>query len=215
MENEEFRLLMKARQNVYDLLRCFFLQEPAEEFLNALKEENILKDLMGYNKDLDEGVELVSSALSSPDLAGLASVLQEEFTRLFVGPLPIPLYESVFRSESGLVNQEETAPSGGNTWRPDFSFTPTVLSRKTISAPNSNSSIFSAKGRLGRRGSGAEIIFSRRSRSFCGITLSVWIAPFCDRLFSAAGSSYFRGAAKMTKGFVTWDFEELLSNFEE
>ncbi len=66
MENEEFRLLMKARQNVYDLLRCFFLQEPAEDFLNALKDENILKDLSGYNKDLDEGVELVSSALSSP-----------------------------------------------------------------------------------------------------------------------------------------------------
>ncbi len=55
----------------------------------------------------------------------------------------------------------------------------------------------------------------QNQREFLRDHLAVWIAPFCDRLFSAAGSSYFRGAAKITKGFVTWDFEELLSTFEE
>jgi len=65
MENEEFKLLMKARQNVYDLLRCFFLQAPEEKFLAAFKEENILNNLRGFSKDLDEGVELIASALHS------------------------------------------------------------------------------------------------------------------------------------------------------
>jgi hypothetical protein len=50
MEPDDFRLLMKARQNAYDLLRCFFLQEPAEPFLAALKKENILNNLIGYHK---------------------------------------------------------------------------------------------------------------------------------------------------------------------
>ena len=170
MENEEFKLLMKARQNVYDLLRCFFLQEPEEKFLTAFKEENILNNLRGFSKDLDEGVELIASALSSPDLAELSSSLAEEFTRLFVGPLPIPLCESVYRSESGLFNQEETAIVRRKFRGPDFLSIPTVPSQQITSAPNSNS-CFSfvrrqpcpKKMRTGKPSPGC-------SRNFCGTT---------------------------------------------
>ena len=215
MENEEFRLLMKARQNVYDLLRYFFLQEPAEKFLTALKEENILNKLMGFSKDLDEGVELISSALSSPDLAELSSSLAEEFTRLFVGPLPIPLYESVYRSESGLVNQEETAAvrrkyqEAGLLIHPDSSFPEDHLGAELEFL------FFLCQKAAQSEEEADQKSFSRLQQEFLRDHLSVWIAPFCDRLFSAARSSYFQGVAKMTKGFITWDFEEVASNFGE
>lgn len=215
MENEEFRLLMKARQNVYDLLRCFYLQEPTEEFLSAFKEENILKDLKGFNKELDEGVELVSSALSSPDLAGLASALKEEFTRLFLGPLPLPLYESVYRSESGLMNQEETAAvrrkyqEAGLLLHPESSFP-----EDHIGAEIEFIFFLCQKAAQSEKEEEQESL-SRRQQDFLRDHLSVWVAPFCDRLFSAAHSSYFRGVAKMTKGFILWDFEEVASNFGE
>ena len=212
MEIEEFKLLMKARQNVYDLLRCFFLQEPTEQFLIALKEENIINNLKGYSKDLDEGVELLSSALSSPDPGSLASALVEEFTRLFVGPLPIPLYESIYRSESGLVMQEQTSAvrqkfvQAGLLIHPDSSFPEDhigaelefifYLCQKAVQADQDE----------------ARTSFLDLQKEFLREHLSLWIVPFCDRLFSAARSSYFKGVAKMTKGFIRWDFEELVMN---
>jgi len=215
MENEEFRLLMKARQNVYDLLRCFFLQEPEAEFLSALREENILKDLRGFHNDLDEGVELVSSALSSPDLSVLSSILMEEYTRLFIGPLAIPLYESVYRSQSGLVNQEETAAvrrkyqEAGLLIHPESSFPEDHIGAEL-------EFLFFLCQRAAQAENEAEQkSFSRRQQEFLQDHLSVWIAPFCDRLFSAARSSYYRGVAKMTKGFISWDFEEGALNFGE
>jgi len=215
METEEFKLFMKARQNVYDLLRCFFLQEPTEPFLAALKEENILKDLMGYNQELDKGVELVSSALSPSDLGSLASVLEEEFTRLFVGPLPIPLYESVYRSESGLVMQKETLTvrqkymDAGLFIHPDSSFSEDhigaeiefiyYLCQKTAQTDEEE----------------AQKSYFLRQQEFLRDHLSVWVGPLCERLFAAAHTSYFQGVAKMTKGFIAWDFEEVVSNFQE
>lgn len=215
MENEEFRLLMKARQNIYDLLRCFFLQEPAAEFLVAVKEENILKDLRGYHNDLDEGVELMASALSSPDLSGLAAILMEEYTRLFVGPLPIPLYESVYRSPSGLVNQEETVAvrrkyqKAGLLVHPDSSFPEDHIGAEL-------EFLFFLCQRAAQAESEAEQnSFFRLQQEFLRDHLSLWIAPLCDRLYSAARSSFYRGVAKMTKGFITWDFEEVASNFDE
>lgn len=215
MENEEFRLLMKARQNVYDLLRCFFLQEPDPEFLTAFKEENILKDLKGFHNDLDEGVDLVASALSSPDLSALSSLLSEEYTRLFIGPLPIPLYESVYRSQSGLVNQEETAAvrrkyrEAGLLIHPDSSFPEDHIGAELEFL------FFLCQRAAQAENEADQKSFSRLQREFLQDHLSVWIAPFCDRLFSASRSSYYRGVAKMTKGFITWDSQEVASNFGE
>jgi TorA maturation chaperone TorD len=215
METEEFKLFMKARQNVYDLLRCFFLQEPTEPFLTALKEENILKDLKGYNEDLDKGVELVSSALSTSDLGSLASILEEEFTRLFVGPLPIPLSESVYRSASGLIMQEETLSvrqkymEAGLFIHPDSSFPEDhigteiefiyYLCQKTAQTDEEE----------------AQKLYFLRQQEFLRDHLSVWVGPLCERLFSASHTSYFQGVAEMTKGFITWDFEEVETNFRE
>ena len=108
MEPDEFQELMKARQGVYDLLRCFFLQEPTEALFQALREEDVLKNLSGYHPELDEGVNLLGRVISSPRMPQMVPDLLLEFTRLFVGPSPVPLYESVYRSKSGLVMQEET-----------------------------------------------------------------------------------------------------------
>jgi putative dimethyl sulfoxide reductase chaperone len=215
MKTEEFKLLMKARQNVYDLLRCFFLQEPTEEFLTALIDENILKDLIGYNADLDIGVELVSSALSSTDAVTLSSALKEDFTRLFADPLPIPLYESAYRSPSGFVMEREALPvrrkylESGLFIHPETSFPEDhigaeiefiyYLCQKAAQADDD-------------KDQGAYFL---RQQEFLRDHLAVWIPSFCERLFSAARTSYFQGVAKMTQGFVAWDFEEVMSNFEE
>ena len=52
------------------------------------------------------------------------------------------------------------------------------------------------------------------SRNFCGITCPSGSPFFASGLFSAARTPYFQGVAKMTQGFILWDFEEVISDFD-
>jgi TorA maturation chaperone TorD len=207
---DEFHQLMKARQNVYDLLRCFFLQEPTEVFLQALKEEDFLKDLAGYHPDLDEGVRLLSEVISSPQIALLVPDLLLEFTRLFIGPSPIPLYESVYRSESGLVMQEETLAvrkkylQAGLVVHPDRSFPD-----DHIGAELEFVFYLCQRATETKEAEQQEALLRMQQH------LVHWVTPLCARLFEGAGSSYFKGVAKTTQGFISWDFKEIASHFSD
>jgi TorA maturation chaperone TorD len=212
MEPEEFQQLMKARRNVYDLLRCFFLQEPAEAFLVALKDENILVHLNGYHKELDAGVELISSVVFSPKISDMLPDLLLEFTRLFVGPVPVPLYESVYRSESGLLMQENTLEvrkkymEAGLVVQPGESFPDDhigaelefvfYLCQKAFQAENASKRDF----------------FVKMQHRFLQEHLTTWVSPLCDRLYEETELPYFKGVAKTTKGFIHWDYQEIVSH---
>jgi len=213
MEPDEFQQVMKARQNVYDLLRCFFLQEPSEDFFKALKEEDFLKDLQGYHAELDEGVDLLSAVLSLPTGNLPVPDLLLEFTRLFIGPSPLPLYESVYRSESGLVMQEETLAV-----RKKYMEAGLVLNPKE-SIPDDHIGtelefIFYLCQKATRADNGeAREALLRMQQNFFREHLVLWVSPFCDRLFQEAQSRYFKGVAKTTKGFVNWDYQEIVAHF--
>ena len=213
MELDEFQQLMKARQNVYDLLRCFFLQEPSEDFFKALKEEDFLKDLRGYHPELDEGVELLSAVVSSPTANPPVSDLRLEFTRLFIGPSPVPLYESVYRSESGLLMQEETLAV-----RRKYMEAGLVVNPKE-SLPDDHIGtelefIFYLCQKATQAGEGeARETLLRIQQEFFKEHLVLWVSSLGDRLFQEAQSPYFKGVAKTTKGFVNWDYQEIVSHF--
>jgi len=213
MEPDEFQQLMKARQNVYDLLRCLFLQEPSEAFIKALQEEDVLKNLRGYHPDLDEGVALLEGVISPPPHPQLLADLTLEFTRLFVGPLPLPLYESVYRSESGLVMQEETLAvrrkylEAGLVVNPGQSFPEDHIATELEFAFYLCQKAAQAEGEKAREA------LMKMQQDFFREHLMVWVPPLCDRLFQEAQSPYFRGVAKMTKGFVSWDYQEIVSHF--
>jgi TorA maturation chaperone TorD len=213
MEPDEFQQLMKARQNVYDLLRCFFLREPSEDFFQALKEEDLLKNLRGCHPDLDEGVEFLSAVISSPKVNLLVSDLLLEFNRLFIGPFPVPLYESVYRSKSGLIMQEETLAvrkkylEAGLFVNPMESFPDDHIGTEL-------EFIFYLCQKAAQTEDGeAREVLLRMQQNFFQEHLVVWVSPLCDRLFQEAQSPYFKGAAKMTKGFVNWDYQEIVSHF--
>lgn len=206
---------MLARQNVYNLLRCFFLQEPTAEFLGALKEEDLLKNLRGYHPDLDQGVELISCVLSSPALRGQLPELKLEFTRLFIGPAPVPLYESVYRSPSGLMMQEETCAvrrvyrSAGLVAHPRSPFPEDHIGAELEFI------YFLCRRAAETRESEARQALLKVQHGFFQDHLVCWVAALCDRLQEETECPYFRGVAKMTKGFVLWDYEEIVSHFLE
>jgi TorA maturation chaperone TorD len=213
MEPEEFQQLMKARQSVYDLLRCFFLQEPSEALFQALQEENVLKNLVGYHPELDEGVRLLNEVIASPRMAQMVPDLLLEFTRLFVGPAPVPLYESVYRSSSGLVMQEETLAvrkkylEAGLVVRPERSFPDDHIGAEL-------EFVFYLCQKASETEKVEELFpWLQRQQVFFQDHLNRWVPLLCDRVFQEAESPYFQGVAKMTKGFIAWDFEEFVSHF--
>ena len=209
----ELRELMKARQSVYDLLRCFFLQEPTEALVQALQEENVLKNLAGYHPELEEGVNLLGGVISSPRVAQMVPDLLSEFTRLFVGPSPIPLYESVYRSQSGLMMQEETLAvrkkymEAGLVVHPDRSFPDDHIGAEL-------EFVFYLCQKAGEAQKMEELFpWLKLQQVFFQDHLNQWVPSLCDRLYEEAGSPYFKGVAKMTKGFIAWDFEEFVAHF--
>ncbi|MBM4334262.1 MAG: molecular chaperone TorD family protein [Deltaproteobacteria bacterium] len=213
MDHDEFQQLMKARENVYGLLRCFFLLEPTEEFLKALREEDILKNLRGYHPDLDKGVDLISEVVGSPELDQLSPGLLQEFTRLFVGPVPVPLYESVYRSESGLLMQQETFSvrakylEAGVVVNPENSFPDDHIGAEL-------EFVFYLCQKAGQAEDAKmrDALMEMQYRFFQE-HLITWVSPLCDRIYAEAESSYYKGIAQATKGFVSWDYQEFVSHF--
>lgn len=205
---------MKARRNVYDLLRCFFLHEPTEKFLQALNEEGILNHLSGYLDELDEGITLVRGVISSPGVSALIPGLVDEFTRLFIGPLPVPLYESVYRSENGLVMQEQTAA----VRRKYFEAGLVVDPRRSFPEDHIGAELEFVFYLCGNAGNARRVeeqkVHLKRQQDFFREHLTVWVPPLCERLFAEARSSYFKGVARLTKGFIAWDYEEIVSQWQ-
>ncbi|MBU1206273.1 MAG: molecular chaperone TorD family protein [Proteobacteria bacterium] len=213
MEPDDFQLLMKARQNAYDLLRCFFLQEPAEPFLVALKNENILNNLIGYHKELDEGIKLISSVIFSPEISNFVPGLLQEFTRLFVGPVPVPLYESVYRSQTGLLMQQETLAVRGKYMEAGLVVNPgKPFPDDHIGAELEFVFYLCQKAAQAEDAKTRDALLEMQYRFFRE-HLVAWVPLLCDRLYEETESPYFKGVAKVTKGFVHWDYQEIVSHF--
>ncbi|MGB9698004.1 MAG: TorD/DmsD family molecular chaperone [Thermodesulfobacteriota bacterium] len=209
----EYQQLMRARQNIYDLLRCFYLQEPAANFLEALREIDFFPALSGYHPILDKGLDLLRQTIFAAPPTHLASSLIPEYTRLFIGPQPIPLYESVYRSSSGLLNQEETLAVR------KFYKEAGLLVHPACSIPEDHIGtelefVFFLCQRAAQAQEKKEQEFwAEIQYRFFRDHLRQWINLFCDRLFQETTAPYYQAVSLMTKGFVDWDYQEIVSHF--
>ncbi len=215
MDLDEFHQLMKARRNVYDLLRCLFLQEPSDRFFGALREEGLLEKLCGYHPDLDEGVSLLSQSISDPCLPVLLPALVDEFTRLFIGPLPIPLFESVYRSASGLVMQEETVAVRRKYFEAGLAVNPRGTFPEDHIATELEFVFYLCGKATEAQQPDQQRAHLQMQADFFREHLAVWIPALCGRLYAEAESPYFKGIAKLTKGFIEWDYREIVAQFAE
>jgi len=96
----------QTRIVVYDFLRRVFLHEPTEEFLTRLSESGLLEELM----DLP-GVRELNDCVRDTLASGGIEDVRQDFYQLFLGPghVKAPPWESVYTSESRLVNQAPTS----------------------------------------------------------------------------------------------------------
>lgn len=204
---------MKARKNVYDLLRCLFLQEPTPVFLDALQKESLLGNLKGCHPDLDEGIEILEAVLSTPDLSKEASRLTEEFTRLFIGPFSIPLCESQYRGLNGLKTPKSFQPVQKKYLMAGVCPDP----RQFLPADHIGAELefiyFLCQQVLQMSKDKSFKPLLRLQQSFFEDHLNAWVPALCARLYQEAQSPYFKGLAKMTQGFIAWDYQEIVAHF--
>ena len=215
MELEELRQLMRARGNVYGLLRCFFLQEPAAEFLVALREQNFLNSLRGYDPDLDEGIRLLAAVISPPPSSAPIHEMAAEFTRLFSGPRSIPLCESLYLPGANPNTPPPALAVSRKFLEAGLLVDPTAsFPADHIGAELEFVFYLCQKGTLARTWREGEVVMERQ-QAFFREHLAAFAPLLCDRLSAEASSPYFHGAAKMVKGFILWDSREIVDRFFE
>ncbi|GBE57228.1 Tat proofreading chaperone DmsD [bacterium BMS3Abin01] len=106
IDDETMDTRTQTRIVVYDLLRRVFLHEPTVEFSRRLDESNLLEELFEL-----PGIKKMHSCIQPILKSGDIDDAQQDFYQLFLGPrrLKAPPWESVYRSQLRLVNQESTA----------------------------------------------------------------------------------------------------------
>jgi len=111
---ETFEVILTNRVLLYKLLHKTFGREPDAAFLHVLSDPAVRDAFSLFSSEEDDMMKkagaFVVSAGQRVDDSGYISELHHEYMRLFIGPekLIAPPWESVYRSKSGLLFQENT-----------------------------------------------------------------------------------------------------------
>ena len=111
---ETFEIILASRVLLYKLFHKTFGREPDAAFLHVLSDPAIMDAFSLFsseeNDTMSKAGAFAASAGQKADDSAYLSDLQHEYMRLFIGPekLIAPPWESVYRSKSGLLFQENT-----------------------------------------------------------------------------------------------------------
>ena len=207
-------LVLEARSVAYDLLRRIWIEEPSPHFVRLLVGSDVPRTFPfgDHRPALREALSIVGSELARPDAASdtACARLQEDYTRLFVAPppLPAPPWESLYRDRERLHFSEHTLEVR------------TAYQRHGLAA-----------GLLGREPDdhlGFELDFMHRlatlaaelaspdreadqrtvledQRAFLDEHLLTWVPAWAEDVMAAAATNFYRGAASLTAAYLLLD----------
>lgn len=221
----QFSKLAKARSKIYGLLSSIYLKIPDSDFVNKLMDKNFSAHLVSLvnstdiPKEMRDGAKIVKGFIEkSKDISseGLCNDLSVEYTRLFRGVKrsygPPPPYESVY-VDKGLVMGESTAKvkekygkagvSLSNNFKgepPDhigfeLNFMRHLCEEEAEAWENS------------RRD--AALGYLDMESGFLREHLTKWVPMFCDTIVDKTKLDFYRGVAKITKGFIVFDHDRI------
>ena len=216
MENQLLVEWLQGRELVYSFLARVYQEGPNQETLAALVGEQFLEELAtkSENEDLTAGCQQIQAELAAyrEDLEAYHRELQEDYNHLFIGPghLEAPPWESVYRSKEHLLFGEETLAVR------EFYRSCGLESKKKNLEPDDHLGLEmefmawlcreAATRVQGGRDSG-EIL--KGQRQFLQEHLEQWVPALTADIQRAARMDFFRGLARLTRGWLAVDAPEV------
>lgn len=207
---------LEGREVVYSLLGMFFYRGPEESVLSSLLENNFLQQLGESMHDqlITEGCMQMHDELEAEFKDDkYKKALWDEYNRLFVGPGPLeaPPWESVYRSKERLIFGDETLSV--RRFYQDFGLAIKNENREPddhIGLELEFMAFLSKQAAESKRGNKNIDRFMDASDKFMKEHLQEWVADLCYDLEVKAQKDFFRGLAKLTKGWVELDGASLV-----
>lgn len=200
---------VEGRIVVYDLLRHLYLRPPTPEVLSLVR--SLRLNLEAAPAAIRKGLDLLQG--SSGDET-VVPALVTEYTRLFVGPgqVPVPPFESCYRTGDSLVMQEVTTQVRRAYLEAG------LLARRLYSDPDDHVGMeweflyalaTKAAGALARGDATEARTWLAQRRAFLQDHLLRWSPQFCERLLAATPHTFFQGLALFTQGLLEIEAQEL------
>ncbi|MGI9862154.1 molecular chaperone TorD family protein [Moorella naiadis] len=216
MEKQLLSEWLQGRELVYSFLARVYQEGPNQEMLGALAGEQFLAELAAdsQNEDLTAGCRQMQVELAAhrEDLEAYHQELQEDYNRLFVGPghLEAPPWESVYRSQEHLLFSEKTLAVR------EFYRSFGLESKKKNQEPDDHLGLElefmawlcrEAAAKV-QDGGVCEKLLTGQKR-FLQEHLEQWVPALTADIQRAARTDFFRGLARLTRGWLATDASEV------
>ena len=199
MENN---IVLTTRQNMYRFLSSLYLFEVEEAQLTALKAMTF--PITCLNEDMQEGYEKIAAYLAGKEVnQDTLDELAVDYARIFLsagvaqGKAAFP-YESVYTSKQHLIMQE----SGSSV--------ASLYAQKGLTPRTDMYRV--PEDHLGLLLEYMAVICTediKEQQDFLQNHLSNWVPAFVQDVNKYASTDFYKGVAKLTKGFVTLEKEYL------
>ncbi len=222
---EEFLHLAEARSKIYGFLSSVYMQIPDRDFVKKLRGKEVSLLLLtlspdsGLPEEMENGLEDVKGFIMASKGQPLEKVCQSlsvDRTRLLRGIKPEysppPPYESVYRDgELSLMGKSAVEVHGeyakAGVGMPDEYKEPPDYIGLELDFMRFLAEREAESWRKEERDKALDCLI--KERTFLEEHITKWIPEFCDRVIGLAEFGFYRGIARMTKGFVTDDLEKV------
>ncbi len=215
LSSEEVNMLLEMKVFSYSFLKHIFYVEPSKEFLKIIVEENIVEafPFADEHKLIEEGIREVNNFLKINNILEKKEYekIHWDYTRMFIGPnaLPVPPWESVYLNEDRLVFQEETFQVRKNYLK--YCFIPRNYPHEPDDHIGTELDFMYRLNEMAMENNEAKhrdklIGILKDQENFLKEHLVKWIPEFSNHMVNNANTEFYRGIAKVLKGYIEFDY---------
>ncbi len=200
--------ILEMRKNFYAFLYRMYLEEPPRAFADDLANGKIsFSDSIALDEELSEGFRVLNEFMEKrkgkrKTVDELYEDLVDEYTLLFIGPhrLPVQPYESWWIDGKlmgqSLLEVKKACREAGVAKSKDYAEPEDHIAFELKFMHHLCELGFSAGNEEKRR----ECL--NLQKKFLNDHLLKWVPDFCDALYEYKQSDFYKGVAKLTKGFL-------------
>ncbi len=216
--------ILQTRRDFYAFLCRMYLEEPAREFADELLSGQFFfpdQKAVELNEDLSAGFRELQGFIErnkGKTVDELQEAMRNEYTRLFVLPHgdPVQPYESWWRDGKlmgdSLLKAKQAYRKAGIVKSPDYPELDDHIAFELKFMHYLCEEQLSAVAKTDRL-----VDCLKAQRDFFDEHLLKWVPVFCDGLYDWDVTDFFKGIAKITKGFILLDdavIRELLDSLQ-